>query len=341
MKRFFAWLLIFAMCISFVACGQQDAPDTQTQPTKGTTQTADQTTATEPTEDPSDETTGSATPLLYKVTDKDGNVLWLFGSIHVGREDYYPLPDYVMDAYEGADSLAVEFDTIAFEEDTQAVMQMAGMMIYTDGTTIQDHIPADLYNRAVKVMKDLDIYMLGVDMILPIMWSNDIDVALIEKLGGNTELGIDAHFLEKAKKDKKEILEVESAEFQLGMMVGFSEELQIMLLEESVKMYEDQESAKEDLETLMDLWASGDEAAFAEYITATDENMTDEERALYEEYEYAMTTSRNLSMTDYAEGVLKSGKEVFLCVGAAHIVGEGAMAQLLAQRGYTVECITN
>lgn len=70
--------------------------------------------ATEP------EATLENAPLLYKVTDGDGNVIWLFGSIHVGRDDYYPLPEYVLDAYEGSDALAVELDAVAFENDMTA-----------------------------------------------------------------------------------------------------------------------------------------------------------------------------------------------------------------------------
>lgn len=61
---------------------------------------------------------------------------------------------------------------------------------------------------------------------------------------------------------------------------------------------------------------------------------------MYVEYNDAMMVQRNLAMADYAEEALASGKEVFICVGAAHVVGEGAMADLLAQRGYTVERIT-
>ena len=38
--------------------------------------------------------------------------------------------------------------------------------------------------------------------------------------------------------------------------------------------------------------------------------------------------------------IVKSGEEIFMCVGAAHIVGEGAVAQNLKQKGYTIECIT-
>lgn len=45
-------------------------------------------------------------------------------------------------------------------------------------------------------------------------------------------------------------------------------------------------------------------------------------------------------MADFAEDAIASGQEVFICVGAAHVVGEGAMADLLAERGYNVELIT-
>jgi uncharacterized protein YbaP (TraB family) len=44
-------------------------------------------------------------------------------------------------------------------------------------------------------------------------------------------------------------------------------------------------------------------------------------------------------MTEYAEEALKSGKEIFICVGAAHVVGEGAMAEQLRDLGYTVEIV--
>ena len=64
--------------------------------------------------------------------------------------------------------------------------------------------------------------------------------------------------------------------------------------------------------------------------------MTAEEQALLEEYNLAMTGTRDVAMTDFAEQCLKDGEQVFLCVGAAHIVPDGAMVDLLLERGYTV-----
>lgn len=339
MKKFLLWSIILALCFSFVACGETERPETG--PTEETTLPI----PTEPTgetkpEKESEETSSSVSPLLYKVADSDGNTLWLFGSIHVGREEFYPLPEYVTAAYEGADVLAVEFDVIAFEKDITTVMELAPRMLYTDGTTIRDHIPQELYEKAVEILKEQDAYMSQMDYMLPVIWSNDMDAKTVQMLGCDSDLGIDMYFLKRAKKEKKEILSIESGKFQLEMLIGYSEPLQIKLLEDSVAMYEDQERAREDLNTLMDLWASGNEAAFSQYLTESDE-MTPEEATLYEEYNYAMIVSRNQTMTDYAESALKSGEEVFICVGAAHIVGDGAMAQLLAQRGYTVERITD
>ena len=99
------------------------------------------------------------------------------------------------------------------------------------------------------------------------------------------------------------------------------------------------DAAKENLEAMMDLWASGDEEAFAEYVAGTG-GVTEDQRAFYEEFNKAMIVDRNESMADFVEEALASGDEVFVCVGAAHVVGEGALADLMAQRGYTVERIT-
>ena len=161
-----------------------------------------------------------------------------------------------------------------------------------------------------------------------------------EEFDGDVNLGIDRHLINKAYKSDKEIEEIESVDFQYKMMSEFSDDIQIMLLKISVGMYEDKKASSDDLEKMMDLWADGDEAAFKAYLEKTDENMTPEEKELYKEYQQAMISDRNLTMADYAESALSSGKTVFICVGSAHIIGEGAMADLLSERGYKVECIT-
>ena len=57
------------------------------------------------------------------------------------------------------------------------------------------------------------------------------------------------------------------------------------------------------------------------------------------EYNKAMLNVRNVGMAEYAVEALESGQEVFICVGAAHVVGNGALVELLTEYGYTVEVV--
>jgi len=155
------------------------------------------------------------------------------------------------------------------------------------------------------------------------------------------ENGIDKYLLKKAKKDDKEIIDVESSAFQFGMMADFSEDLQEMLLADSIAAYyEDREVLQIELDTLIDAWAYGDEESLIALLNEDMENYefeSEKEEELYLEYNNAMLVDRNLNMADFAEKALEKGEEMFICVGAAHIVGEGAMVDLLEERGYTVE----
>lgn len=343
MKKLIVLLLCMVMVLGLSACGQNAEPAVTTvvpaTTTAATEPSVPETTVpvTEPMETEPAESV--ITPLLYKVTDSEGHVAWLFGSIHVGEDYFYPLPSYVLDAYESADALAVEFDIVSFETDLSAQMDALQPMVYGDGTTITDHISQELYSEAKALLKKLGIYNSALDYYCPSLWSSFIDSALYEQLGVDTTLGIDLHLLNRAHKEGKTILDVESAAFQYGMLADFSEELQTMLLEASVENAGKPEESKEDLHQLVDAWASGDEALITSLLNSEESFESAEEEALYAEYQEAMITSRNLSMTDFAEDALKSGQQVFICVGAAHIVGEGAMAELLAQRGYTVEIV--
>lgn len=339
-RKIISLLLVLLLCFAMTACGG-NASDSGSDEGQSSIMenSAESSSEDQSATDPISQEDG-ATPLLYKVTDSKGNVIWLFGSIHVGAEYFYPLPDYVLNAFDNADSLAVEFDIVDFEKDLTAQTQALMNLVYTDGTTIKDNIPTELYDRAVAILKENNVYNGFLDYYFPVFWSNLIDTLLYEKLNADVESGIDRHMIDRAYALGKEVLDVESADFQYGMMASFSQELQEMLLGSSIESFNGSESEmKAELDELMTAWAKGNEAEFAEIVNEEEEFENDEERRLYEEYNNAMVISRNLSMAEYAENALASGKEVFICVGAAHVVGEGAMADLLSDRGYTVELI--
>ena len=70
------------------------------------------------------------------------------------------------------------------------------------------------------------------------------------------------------------------------------------------------------------------------------EGSTDEETALLTEYNTKMSVNRDKKMTEFVVEKLKGDKDIFVCVGAAHIVGENAVVDQLKDLGYTVTQIT-
>ena len=341
MKKIFVVLLVAAICLSQIGCQKADNRENtrpQEMQVENTKPKETRPRETEP-EETQPQRESTSTPLLYKVTDEDGDVVWLFGSIHVGVEEYYPLPDYVLDAFEGSDALAVEFDLVSFEKNLGAQIKAVQSLMYTDGSTIKDHIPEALYNRAVEIAEQYDMYNKAFDYYIPMMWVSLIDNILVDCSEADASLGIDRYMIEMAYEKDKPVLDVESAEYQYAMMAGFSDELQVMLLEESVAGFDDVDEYILELEEMMDIWMQGDEATFAEMLSEEPSFDSAEEQILYEEYNNAMVRERNLQMTEYAVDALENGDEIFICVGSAHVVGIGAMAQNLKELGYTVEVI--
>ena len=354
-KRIVSWLLAAVLCLSLAACGQAEVPAVSVAPlsTEPTTTDARQQvpsgtvtplpTGTDATVTQPAQQESTVTPLLYKVTDKAGHTAWLFGSIHVGQDYFYPLPDYVLTAFDGADALAVEADIIAFEGDIAQQMEAMKCLLYTDGTSIKDHLTPELYDRAVAALTELGYYMALLDMYCPALWSSLVDSLMMETMEDvDINLGIDRHLLARAKDAQKPIVEIESAKEQYEMLAGFDPALQAMLLEASLDSYDNPMSYRVQMIMLLEMWANGNEEALITYMNTEEVpegELTEQEAALYEAYNKAMITDRNNAMADYAEEALLSDKEVFICVGAAHVVGEGAMADLLAQRGYTVELV--
>jgi uncharacterized protein YbaP (TraB family) len=112
-----------------------------------------------------------------------------------------------------------------------------------------------------------------------------------------------------------------------------------LLLESSVQSADYPAITKGNIAQLLDLWAEGDGEKLEKLLDSEGEALSQDQKVLYEEYNKAMMTDRNQGMLEFATDALDTDKEVFLCVGAAHIVGEGGLADLLAQQGYTVEIV--
>ena len=281
-----------------------------------------------------------ATPLLYHVTGADGQEMYLIGTIHVGDNRTAFLPDEVYAAFDASDALAVEADIMSLEEEMAAdasfAVQLAQLCINPGGGSIQNLISEELYEKALLLLKASGNYNANMDMMKPYMWCNTIENFYLSLSSLSSDQGMDMRLLEMAKEQEKEILEVESVLEQFEMLMGFSTELQTLLLEDAAECTAAEYCA--DVEELYALWCGGDEAILREMLNEeTEEGMTEEELALSKEYLDAMIIERNEGMLDVAVSYLESGDTVFYAVGLAHLLQENGLVDTLREAGYTVE----
>lgn len=264
---------------------------------------------------------------LWKIT-SDTNTVFLAGSIHLGKKDYYPLPPEVENAFIQAKTLVVELDQSKVDLATMAkLIDKHGT--YPAGQSLTKSLSKgtlDLFN-AYCARKGLPVADL--DRLRP--WTLTMALAAPELMGigMTTELGLENHFLTKAEKAKKPVLELESAEAQIKMLAGFSPELQEKLL---AKTLTELPKLKESMEKIWATWQAGDaKGMYDEVLRPYRENK--DFRALIEK----SFDERNVTMTEKIEKFLKEREPYFVLVGAGHLVGDKGIVHLLESKKYKVE----
>lgn len=344
MKKIHRTLSLFtvaAMCAALLcSCGEvPDSSQTDSSSKAATTTTADTTADTTTTGEASstasatsapdssvsdsssavtdDTKTNGITPAMWKVTSPEGNTMVMLGSFHALKDECYPLPEAVTNAYNNADILAVECDITSTSEDGEYMKNLMKQMLYNDNTKLSQHISEEAYSALQTYLGYWGMDISALEVYRPWAVSSTLDTLLIQDSDFDTEKGLDNFLLTTAHADGKEIYEVESVDFQMNMLINFSDDIYDLMF----RSYEGEtkESQKQALEDLYTAWKSGDIETFLE-----EDN--EEELAGYTEEDKKI-----------AEDLMSQGKNVFYVVGAAHYAGEGGIIDLLEKDGYTAE----
>jgi hypothetical protein len=148
------------------------------------------------------------------------------------------------------------------------------------------------------------------------------------KLGLDPNYGIDKHFLSKAA-GKKQIIELESVDYQINLLSKLSDQDQELFL---VLSFKDMDTLGRDVDKLLEAWASGNTKEIERILTRS---VTEDSRLspIYQ----IIIDDRNTSMALKVEDFLKMKETCFVMVGAGHLVGEKGMVEILKKKGYPIE----
>jgi uncharacterized protein YbaP (TraB family) len=295
---------------------------------------------------------------MWKVTSPDGGgTVYLFGSIHVGDSSYWELSDIIMNAYEASDALAVELDIDNLSEDPDIQEQIRSAMTYQNypSESLEGHIGYALAGQTIEYLRSYSSQvgkLFGVsasqidfsafDMFTPAAISGLIGDMAAEQAHLTGDWGVDSKFLQKAKEDGKQIIELEEFAMQFDLLYNMSDVLAGLILESDISVPLDYHASS--LKELYNKWKAGDLASFAAEADAevdfTGSGLSQEQIDAYIDYQKRMGVDRNIPMAEKAAQMIDDGQNVFYIVGEMHMVGRNGIASLLESEGYIVELLS-
>ncbi len=253
-------------------------------------------------------------PPFYKIS-YQGQTVYLLGSIHIGREDFYPMAPQIETAFENAFGLVVEAD-ISRANMPQLIQRYGS----SSEPKLQDERWITYCEDNTKICDELANYS-------PWLQASQLTMMRFEALGYQSQWGNESVLI--SKNNSRPLFELESAELQLKMFASIKRDTQWAMVLGTI------ESSNDEILELITAWRNGDEVALEKLVVG---QMQDEgdielvEKVLWQ---------RNINMTHHitelmmwANAELKLKKQrglvakehvngpLFVVVGAGHVVGD-------------------
>jgi uncharacterized protein len=266
---------------------------------------------------------------MWKAT-RGNQTIFLLGTIHIARPEFYPLPLQIDSALNQADSLIVELAIDRIDKtDMQKVLQ--GTATYAAGDSLEKHLSPATKEALIAYLKWSGESLAMYNDYKPWMVNLLLNSAALRREGFVSDLGIDQHLLRAAKTKNKKVLELETSASQLKALSSATDAEQDKLLCLSVTELKNLSKQIQQFETA---WRTGDDEGMRK---ATEPDADTED---LKKFHAEIIQKRNISMTEKLEAYAK-GQNIVLCaVGAAHLVGEQGIPNLIRAKGYTVEQVT-
>ena len=262
---------------------------------------------------------------LWRVSSPTAQV-FLLGSIHVARQDLYPLAAPIEKAY--ADSARVVLELhLTPEVEAETVKKSLTLGLYPEGDSVDKHLSPEAWQRYSSFLDSSGKPVAAFARMKP--WLASLGL-LMDELGQDgfvPALGIDRYFQEKAEKDGKPIESLETVDEQLGTLANLDDKIQELML---LEFLDSKDELGPQMEQAFFAWSAGDVDALEELM------LSSVTRPEYEPLHQKLFVERNHRMTAKVRQYLQGSGASLVIVGSGHLVGDEGIVALIA-RDHAVE----
>jgi uncharacterized protein YbaP (TraB family) len=264
---------------------------------------------------------------LWKITGGKGTV-FLLGSIHAAKADFYPLPRPIERAFAASSVLVEEID-LARQDPAHLRRMILEKGLYPPDDRLDNHVSAETRLALQKYLKRTGQDPTTFSRMKPWLVAVLVGGSAVDSDGISSRYGIDEHFAQEGAATHKQIGALESARYQLGLLSNLPASLQEAMLLSSLR---DAQHGEHEVATLLDAWRTGDAKPIEEMITR-DERTYPRLKPVYD----VLLPARNRRMAAKITTYLDTPNTYFVVVGVGHLVGDQSIVRLLRDQHYTVE----
>ena len=266
-------------------------------------------------------TSFSQAQLLYQIS---GNGLaeasYLYGTIHMLPKDQFALSNSLKRAFDASTTLAMEVDINMSGAEKIALAQS---VLLPGGKTLQDFMAEQDYQQLKMYCMDSlewsESKFERSSKLKPMFFSS----ILIQESMRNMA-SYEMEFNKMAKKKRKNVMGLETIDFQLGLFDQLPMQTQIDMLKQ------DYHSDLQTFDTLLACYLKEDLNQLNILMNV--------ETAAYPEFNALLLVNRNKSWIE-PMGIQMQKESTFFAVGAGHLGGAQGVIALLREAGYTVTAI--
>jgi uncharacterized protein len=255
----------------------------------------------------------------------DHNTVYLAGSVHLLKAADSRLPPGFDRAYKSSKAIVMELAIDKVDPMATASWMMENGLL-KDGATLQATIGEERYKRVSKEAERLGVPTETIDMMQP--WVVGLQLVEMQymQLGFDPQSGVEQQLEHEAQADGKPISGLETIDEQLGALQGMSNADQARFLDMVVSEMHDVEI---ETQSVVTAWRSGDAPKLAALLS-------DEYKSFPNLYR-VLVSERNKRWVPQIEKLLHGNQDVFVVVGALHLVGEGGLLELVRHDGFKPE----
>ena len=263
-------------------------------------------------------------PAMLWIAQGNENSVYLLGSIHLLRPQDHPLPEIIDLVYGDADVLVMELDMDDLDfVDVMVAFRKLGVL--DDDTRLEHLLGEELYAQAEAAAEATRVPLDLLDQSEPWLAAITAQEMLAMRIGFSGDLGIEQYLTNKARADGKPLTGLESIEEQLGFLDGLPIDAQNQWFVHSLV---DALRIEMLVDELVAAWRRGDVAYLEQELL--------HEARMSPELHDALLVQRNRNWIDKLVDYLDEDEDYLVVVGAAHLVGDDGVVELLRERGVVV-----